>query len=136
MKSFLVFLIAGILLFSCTSKLQKSAPDPFAESASLKSETLGLMKEVEQGLNVLEQTRNGVMVQGRALTEAEMAFIDGVGVLLAEQKKLIDYLQDIEQSENAYAPNAEELLYLNQQANQLVKQMLGKINELNENTSH
>jgi len=70
------------------------------------------------------------MVQGRTLTEKELTFIDGVNEIIADQGEFQAYQEDIAKSTNAYEPNGKELLYLNEQANQLIKKIQKKIAKL------
>ena len=87
-------------------------------------------RQLKEELQQLRERRNSIMVQGRALTESELAFIDDVNEIIESQGQLDDYLEDITRSEEAYEPNGRELLYLNEQANQLIKQIQQKIAKL------
>lgn len=115
---------------ACSPTIKDVGVDYFAQANDLKAATTAIQLSIKDDLQNLRQQRNNIMVQGRALTETELAFIDGVNDIIAEQNKLQAYQDDIAKSEDAYEPNGKELLYLNEQANQLVKQIQKKIAKL------
>ena len=115
---------------ACTPKVKDAGTAYFAQADALKTETASIQQSIKEDLETLLQQRNSIMVQGRALTESELAFIDGVNGILESQDRLGQYLEDITKSEDAYEPNGKELLYLNEQANQLIKQIQNKILKL------
>ena len=126
------FLLLLCLFFgsNCSSSIKDAGVDYFAQANELKAATETIQLSIKEDFQNLRQQRNNIKVQGRALTETELAFIDGVNDLIAEQGKLQAYQDDIAKSEDAYEPNGKELLYLNEQANQLVKQIQKKIAKL------
>jgi len=129
-KFFLFTLLVSTTMVACTSKIKDAGVDYFAQANELKAATEAIQLSIKEVIQNLRQERNSIMVQGRTLTETELTFIDGVNDIIAEQGKLQAYQDDIFKSESAYEPNGKELLYLNKQANQLVKQIQKKIAKL------
>ncbi|GEM_PF-2582021 len=130
MKIQYTFLFLLSLLIACTPKIKDAGVDYFAQAEALKVSTDSIQLTIKDALQNLREERNSIMVQGRALTEKELAFIDGVNVIIADYGKFQAYQDDIAKSEDAYEPNGKELLYLNKQANQLIKQIQKKIAKL------
>lgn len=128
-RLFIISLLA-IGLFACTPKIQEANPADFEKANSLKMETEGIEISIKEALQNLTNERNGIMVQGRELTPAELKFMDKVDEILEDQAQLEAYQKDIATSEGAYEPNGKELLYLNEQANKLVKKVQKKIQKL------
>lgn len=122
------FLIIG--LFACTPKIQEASTADFDKANTLKAETESIQLSIEESLQELRNQRNGIMVQGRALTKSELKFIEDVDEIMEDQVQLKAYQTDIANSEGAYEPNGKELLYLNEQANKLVKKIQKKILKL------
>ena len=129
-KIFLLFF--ALCLAACTQKVKEASIDYFAQANALKTETLDIQQSMSTDFQYLRQQRNSIMIQGRALTEAEVSFIEEVNQLIEAQSNLNRYLEDIDYAENAYEPNGQELLYLNQQANTLVKDIQKKVKVLME----
>lgn len=129
-KFFLFTLLVSATMVACTPKIKDAGVDYFAQANELKAATETIQLGIKEDIQNLRQERNNLMVQGRTLTEKELTFIDGVNDIIAEQGKLQAYQDDISKSESAYEPNGKELLYLNKQANQLVKQIQKKIAKL------
>ncbi len=123
-------LFSVLFAATCTQKVKEASIDYFAQANALKTETLEIQQRLVPHLQNLRQQRNSIMIQGRPLTEAEITFIDQVNELIEIQGDLSRYLEDIDRSENAYEPNGQELLYLNQQANTLTKKIQKKIESL------
>ncbi len=117
-------------MVACSPKIKDTGVDAFAKANALKAATESIQLSIKEDIQKLRQERNNIMVQGKALTETELAFIDGVNAILEDQGKLQAYQTDIAKSEEAYEPNGKELLYLNEQANQLVNQIQQKIKKL------
>ena len=118
------------MMVACTPKIKDARVDYFAQANELKAATETIQLSIKEELQQLREQRNNVMVQGKTLTETELTFIDGVNEIIGEQSKLQAYQDDISKSEDAYEPNGKELLYLNKQANQLIKQIQQKIAKL------
>ncbi len=119
-----------MLFFACTPKIQEASTIDFDKANSLKSETAELQLSIKDALQNLTNERNNIMVQGRALTNTEQKFIEGVDKIEANQVKLTAFQNDITNSESAYEPNGKELLYLNEQANKLAKQIQKQVLKL------
>ncbi len=117
-------------MIACSPKINDAGVDYFAQANELKAATDSIQLAIKEDLQNLRQQRNSLMVQGKALTEAELTFIDEVNDIIDIQGKLQAYQADITKSEGAYEPNGKELLYLNQQANQLITQIQQKITKL------
>jgi len=130
-RLFIIFLLIG--LFACTPKIQEASNADFDQANSLKAETEDLLLSLKEVIQDLGNQRNGIMVQGRALTKAELKYIEDVDDIMTDQVQLEAYQADIVKSESAYEPNGKELLYLNEQANKLVKQIQNKIQQLTNN---
>lgn len=129
-RLFIIFLLA-IGIFACTPKIQEANPADFEKANSIKAETEGIQLDIKEALQNLTSERNGIMVQGRELTDAELKFTEKVDEILAIESQLQAFQKDIATSEGAYEPNGKELLYLNEQANKLVKRIQKKIQKLN-----
>lgn len=129
-RFFIVLLLFSVVMVACTPKIKDAGIDYFAQATALKATTDSIQLSIKEDLQNLRTERNSIMVQGRTLTEKELAFIDGVNEIIADQGKFQEYEDDIAKSEDAYEPNGKELLYLNEQANQLVKQIQKKIAKL------
>lgn len=127
-KIFLISLLAVVV--ACSPKIKDAGVDYFAKANELKATTESIQLSIKETIQQLRQERNNIMVQGTALTESELAFIDGVNAIMEDQGKLQAYQADIAKSEDAYEPNGKELLYLNEQANQLVNKIQKKIKKL------
>ncbi len=131
-RLFIISLLA-FGLFACTPKIQEANPADFEIANSFKAETEAIQLSIKETLQNLTNERNGIMVQGRELTTTEFKFIDKVDEVLEDQAQLEAYQKDIATSESAYEPNGKELLYLNEQANKLVKKIQKKILKLTKN---
>jgi len=125
---FISLVVFGI--FSCTPKIQEATPADFEKANILKAETEGIQLSIKETVQNLISERNGIMVQGRELTPAEIKFTEKVDEVIEDQGQLEAYQKDITTSEGAYEPNGKELLYLNEQANKLVKKIQKKILKL------
>lgn len=130
MNKFLILFLFLAVFATCTPKVKDAGTVYFAQAETLKLETESIQQAIKEDFQNLRQRRNNIMVQGRALTESELTFIDRVNELIEQQGKLDKYLEDIARSEEAYGPNGKELLYLNEQANQLIKQIQQQISKL------
>jgi len=119
-----------MVFFACTPKIQEASTIDFDKANSLKSETAELQLSIKDALQDLLNQRNNIRVQGRALTDGELKYIDNVEEIMADQEKLEAFQDDIIKSEGAYEPNGKELLYLNEQANKLVKKIQKKVLKL------
>lgn len=117
-------------MVACTPKIKDAGVDYFAQADELKTTTDSIQLSIKEDLQSLREQRNSIMVQGRALTETELTFIDGVNEIIADYGTFQAYQDDIAKSEDAYEPNGKELHYLNKQANQLIKQIQKKIAKL------
>lgn len=129
-KFFIIPLFLAISLVACTPKIKDAGIDYFTQANILKTATDSIQLSIKEDVQNLRVERNNIMVQGRTLTEKELTFIDGVNEIIAEQGQFQAYQDDIAKSEDAYEPNGKELLYLNEQANQLIKQIQKKIAKL------
>lgn len=127
MKQTLLFLSFISVFMACSPKNPATAMDYFGEATKLKAATQAIQQGFKEDLQTLRNHRNGIMVQGRTLTDAELKLIEGVNEIISDNGEFNRYLEDIDKSENAYEPNGQELLYLNQQANKLAKQIQKKI---------
>jgi len=128
-RLFIIYLMLfGI--FACTPKLQEISTADFNKANSLKAETAEILLSLKEVVQDLRNQRNGIMVQGRALTKAELKFMEEVDGIMEDQVQLEAYQADITKSEGAYEPNGKELLYLNEQANKLVKKIQKKVEKL------
>ena len=125
---FISLVVFGI--FACTPKIQEASPADFAKANSLKAETESIQLGIKEALQNLTNERNNITVQGRALTDSEIKFTEKVTEIMKSQEQLQAFQKDIAKSEDAYEPNGKELLYLNEEANQLVKKMQKKILKL------
>lgn len=130
MERILYFLLVVFSVTACTPKIQEASADYIKQATALKTETHNIQQSFKETIQNLRQQRNNIMVQGRALTEAELLFIDKVNEIISDQGELDRYLADIDKSENAYDLNGKELLYLNQQANQVAKKIQKKIQKI------
>lgn len=129
-KLFIIPLLFVVALVACTPKIKDAGIDYFAQANTLKIATDSIQLNIKEDVQNLRLERNNIMVQGRTLTEKELSFIDGVNEIIGEQGRFQAYQDDIAKSEDAYEPNGKELLYLNEQANQLIKQIQKKIAKL------
>lgn len=127
-KIFFISLLAFVM--ACSPKIKDAGADAFVKADALKAATESIQLSIKAEIQQLREERNNIMVQGKALTERELAFIDGVNAIMEDQGKLQAYQADIAKSEDAYEPNGKELLYLNEQANQLVNKIQQKIKKL------
>lgn len=124
------FLFFLFLLVACSPKVKDAGVDYFAQADSLKTATDSILLSIKEDFQNVRNQRNNIMVQGRTLTETELIFIESVNELMEDQGKLQDYQDEIFKSEEAYEPNGKELLYLNEQANQLAKKIQKKLAKL------
>ena len=124
------FLFFLFLLVACSPKVKDAGVDYFTQADSLKTATESILLSIKEDFQNVRNQRNNIMVQGRTLTETELTFIESVNELMEDQGKLQDYQDEIFKSEEAYEPNGKELLYLNEQANQLAKQIQQKLAKL------
>jgi len=129
-KFFIILLLLAACLVACTPKIKDAGVDYFAQADTLKIATDSIQLSIKEAVQNLRVERNNIMVQGRALTAQELTFIDEVNEIIADQGKFFEYQDDIAKSEDAYEPSGKELLYLNEQANQLIKKIQKKIAKL------
>lgn len=132
MNKFLLFAIGLVAFAACSPKVKDAGVDYFAKAETLKAESEAIQLSLKDTIQTLHQERNGIMVQGRTLTEAELKFVEEVNDILTIQGKYHQFQDDIFKSEEAYEPNGKELLYLNEQALKLAKQLQKKISKLRE----
>jgi uncharacterized protein YcfL len=74
---YLNLLLTTFLIFSCSSSNEKI----LKEASELHEQSLNIEKEVLSKFEELEQTKNSINIQGRALTEEEIKFTREVDLL-------------------------------------------------------
>jgi uncharacterized protein (DUF3084 family) len=122
------FLLILPLMLACSSQTNKAANRDLKEAKQLNELTKKYYASIKTDLKNLEQQRNNIMIQGRALKASELAFIDEVDQLLADQNDLNELLTSIQKMDYSIV-NAQKLLTLNQKALQVATQIQTKINE-------
>ncbi len=132
MNKFLLFAIGLVAFAACSPKVKDAGVDYFAQADALKAESEAIQLSLKDTIQNLHQERNAIMVQGRTLTETELKFVEEVNDILTIQGKYHQFQDDIFKSEEAYEPNGKELLYLNEQALKLAKQIQKKVIKLRE----
>ena len=72
-------------MMACSSQNQTNHGDNkvLQEAAEVHTEALKIEKEIQSKLEALQQRKNTINIQGRALTEAEIAFVNQVEALEA-----------------------------------------------------
>lgn len=115
-------------MLACSSQTNKAANRDLKEAKQLNELTKKYYASIKTDLKNLEQQRNNIMIQGRALKASELAFIDEVDQLLADQNDLNELLTSIQKMDYSIV-NAQKLLTLNQKALQVATQIQTKINE-------
>lgn len=133
MNKILLLAILVLAFAACAPKIKDTGVDYFAKAAALKAASETIQLSIKDTIQSLHQERNAIMVQGRTLTAEELAFVEKVNDILTIQGKYHQFQDDIAKSEDAYEPNGKELLYLNEQALKLAKQLQQKISKQRQN---
>jgi hypothetical protein len=74
---YLTSLLIAILFFSCSSSNEKV----LKEAIEIHEQSLAIEKEISTRFEELEQAKNSINIQGRALTEEEIKFTREVDLL-------------------------------------------------------
>lgn len=130
MNKLLLFTIGLLAFAACSPKLKDAGVDYFAKAEALKVESEAIQLSIKDTIQSLHQERNAIMVQGQTLTAKELEFVEKVNDILTIQGKYHQFQDDIAKSEDAYEPNGKELLYLNEQALKLAKQIQKRLTKL------
>lgn len=133
MNKFLLLAIGLMAFAACSPKIKDAEVDYFAKATALKAESEAIQLSIKDTIQSLHQERNAIMVQGRTLTAQELKFVETVNDILTIQGKYHQFQDDIAKSEDAYEPNGKELLYLNEQALKLAKQVQKKLSKQRQN---
>ncbi len=112
----LPFLFLGLLfLYACAPKLQAGDKN-FAAAKTLEEEALQIGRQVEAAMYELEQKRNQINVQGRALKPREMEFVNSVEKLRTRFENWKKNKVELPASADRYRGGSQNLLKI-QQAN-------------------
>lgn len=75
-KSFFVFLSFAIILASCNGSSSASVDPLLQQAFDYHMEAMNIEKTLKERLDALHTKKNSIQIQGRALTEGEMTFLD------------------------------------------------------------
>lgn len=81
----LVFILSSLFIISCGTSNSTVKEDPLLKEAfGYHKEAIEVQKSFKANLKELENRKNGIQVQGRALTDGEIKFTEDVHKLLRD----------------------------------------------------
>jgi len=76
-KSFFIFFSFAIIMASCNNGASSTNVDPLLQQAfDYHVEAMNIEKILKEKLDAIHSKKNSIQIQGRALTEGEMNFLD------------------------------------------------------------